>query len=109
MEKTEIINKAKEVLSPLETENIIKFLKGLNFNSIIGNPIILGLFLLLLFYAVIKRSKFILLFLFTCISVAALIHYTMPESGVMSLSTLLPFAGGGVAICAILIYFGFIK
>lgn len=109
MDKTELINKAKEVLSPFETENIVKFIKGLSFTVIIGNPFILGLFLLLFFYAVFKRSKFILLFLFTCVSVAALIHYTLPESGEMTLSTLIPFAGGGVVIGAVLIYFGFIK
>jgi hypothetical protein len=109
VEKTEIINKTKEALSPFETENIVKFVKGLSFSYIIGNPFILSLFLIIFFYAVFKRSKFILLFLFTCISVAALIHYTLPESGNMSLSSLIPFAGGGVAIGAVLIYFGFIK
>jgi hypothetical protein len=109
VEKAAIIDKTKEVLSPFETENIVKFIKGLSFNYIIGNPFVLGLFLIIFFYAVFKRSKFILLFLFTCITVAALIHYTLPESGDMSLASLIPFAGGGVAIGAVLIYFGFIK
>ena len=109
MEKTEIINKTKEVLSPFETENIVKFLKGLSFDTIFGHPLFLGFLLIVFFFAVFKRSKFLLLFLFTCFSVAALLHFFLPESGEMTLSSLLPFAGGGVAIGAVIIYFGFIQ
>jgi uncharacterized membrane protein len=109
MEKTEIIDKAKEVFSPFETENIIKFIKGLSFDTIFGHPLFLGFLLIVFFFAVIKRSKFLLLFLFACFSLAGLLHYTLPESGEFSVSSLLPFACGGVAIGAVLIYFGFIK
>ncbi len=109
MEKTQIIDKTKDVLSPFETENIVKFIKGLTFSTIFGNPVVLCILLIVFFFAVVKRSKFIILFLFTCVSVAALIHYTLPESGEMTLGTILPFAFGGVAIGAVLIYFGFIK
>jgi len=109
MEKTEIIDKTKEVLSPFETENIVKFIKGLSFDTIFGHPIFLGILLVVFFFAVIKRSKFLLLFLFTCVSVAALLHFFLPESGEMTLSSLLPFAAGGVAIGAVIIYFGFVK
>jgi hypothetical protein len=109
MEKTEIIDKTREVLSPFETENIVKFIKGLSFHSIITNPLLLGILLAVFFFAVIKKSKFLLLFLFACVSVAVLFHYALPEEGEMTLSSLLPFAGGGVAIGAVLIYFGFIK
>ncbi|HTP66811.1 MAG TPA: hypothetical protein VMJ66_15575 [Geobacteraceae bacterium] len=109
MDKSEIINRTTEALAPFETENIVKFIKGLTFSTIFGNPFILCFILVIFFFAVIKRSKFILLFLFACISGAALIHYTLPDSGEMSLSSLLPFAGGGVAIGAVLIYFGLIK
>jgi hypothetical protein len=109
MDHTEIINKTKEVLSPFETENIVKFIKGLTFSTIFGNPILLCILLVVFFFAVIKRSKFILLFLFTFISVAALVHYTLPDNGEMSPSSLLPFAGGALVIGAVLIYFSFIK
>ena len=109
MENADIINKTKDVLSPFETENIVKFVKGLSFETIFSHPLVLGIILVIVFYAIVKRSKFILLFLFTCISVAALLHYTLPEDGELTVSSLLPFAGGGVAIGAVLIYFGFIK
>ncbi len=109
MEKVEIINKTKDVLSPFETENIVKFVKGLTFSTVLGNPYILCILLVVFFFAVIKRSKFILLFLFSCISIAALIHYTLPDSGEMTPGTLLPFAGGALVIGGVLIYFGLIK
>ncbi len=109
MEQADMINKTKDALSPFETENIVKFAKGLSFSTIFSHPLVLCIILIVLFYAVIKRSKFILLFLFTCVSVAALLHYTLPESGEMTVGSLLPFAFGGVAIGAVIIYFGFIK
>jgi len=109
MEKTQIIDKTKDVLSPFETENIVKFIKELSFDTLFTHPIFLGILLVVFFFAVIKRSKFLLLFLFTCFSVAALLHFFLPESGEMTLSSLLPFAGGGVAIGSVIIYFGFIK
>ena len=61
------------------------------------------------FFAVIKRSKFVILFLFTLLSLMALVHYTLPEGGEMTASSLLPFAGGCLGIGAVLIYFTFIK
>ena len=109
MEKTELIDKTKEVLSPFETENIVKFMKELSFDTIFSHPIFLGLLLVVAFYAIFKRSKFLLLFLFTCFSVATLLHFFLPESGEMTLNSLLPFAGGGVVIGAVIIYFGFIQ
>ncbi len=109
MESSEIINKTKDALSPFETENIVKFIKGLTFSSIIGNPVILCILLAVFFFAVIKRSRFLLLFLFACITIACLIHYTLPDNGEMTLSSILPFVGGGLVIGAVIIYFGFIK
>ena len=64
---------------------------------------------ILLFYAVIKRSKFVILTLFTLFSLMLLIQYTLPTSGDLSLSSLLPFVFGGLAIGAVLIYFIFIQ
>jgi hypothetical protein len=109
MEKQEILTKTKDALSPFETENIVKFVKHLSFTTVIGNPWLIGILVIVLFYAIIKRSKFVLLFLFTFISLMFLIQYTLPESGEFTLSTLLPFVGGGLAIGSVLIYFTFVK
>lgn len=108
MEKQEILNKTKEVLTPFETENMVKFIKNLTVSAVLGNPWMLAILAIVLFYAVIKRSKFVLLFLFTFISLMLLIQYTLPAEGDFNLSSLLPFIGGGLVIGGVLIYFTFI-
>jgi FtsH-binding integral membrane protein len=110
MEKEPILNKTQEVFATLETENIVKVAKDLTFKTVMDNPLILALLAIVLSYAVIKRSKFILLFLFTLITLMALVHYTLPTSGDMtSLTSLLPFAFGCLGVGSVLIYFIFIK
>lgn len=109
MEKEQIIDKAQQVLSPFETENIIRFVKELTFKTVINNPWILALLVVVFFFAVIKRSKFVLLFLFTLLSFMALVQYTLPQAGELNVTTFLPFAFGCLGIGAVLIYFIFIK
>ena len=109
MEKEKIISRTQEVLSPFETENIVKFIKELTITTIFDNPLILGLLVVVFFFAVIKRSKFVLLFLFTLLSLMALVRYTLPAGADMTAPTLLPFAFGCLGIGAVLIYFIFIK
>ena len=109
MENQQILDKTKDVLTPFETENIIKFIKGLTLSSIIGNPWLLAILVVVLFYAVIKRSKVVLLSIFTLFCLILLIQYTLPAKGEMTLSSLLPFVGGGLVIGSVLIYFIFIQ
>ena len=109
MEKQEIIAKTTEALAPFETENIVKFVKELSFTTVMGNPWVLGILAVVFFFAIIKRSKFVLLFLFTLLSLMALVSYTLPEGGGVTVTGFLPFAGGCLAIGAVLIYFIFIK
>ena len=110
MEKQEMITKAKDTLSPFETENIIKFLQNLSLKSAMENPWIIGGFLIIFFYAVIKRSKFVLLSLFSVISLMVLIRYAFPPQGdELSLKSTLPFVFGGLLIGGVLIYFNFVK
>ncbi len=109
MEKEQIIAKTKEVLSPLETENVVHMVKELSFKTIMDNPWMLALLVVVFFFAVIKRSKFVLLFLFTLLSLLALIQYTLPTTAEMSAASLLPFAFGCLGIGAVLIYFVFVK
>jgi hypothetical protein len=109
MEKEKIIVRTQEVLSTFETEQIVRFLKELTIKTIFENPLILGLLIIVFFYAIIKRSKFVLLFLFTLLSLMALVHYTLPMGNEMTAMSMLPFAFGCLGIGAVLIYFTFIK
>ncbi len=109
MEKEQLITKTEEVLSPFETVNIIRMIKELSFKTMMDNPWILALLVVVFFYAVIKRSKFVLLFLFTLLSLLALVQYTLPMANEITATSLLPFAFGCLGIGAVLIYFVFIK
>lgn len=112
MEKERLVETAKEKLTPFETGNIIDFIQNLTLKSAMEHPLIIGVFLLFAVYAVVTRSKFILLFLFSVISIMLLVRYTLsPEvvGGGISLSSTLPFLGGGLLIGGALIYLAFIK
>jgi len=110
MDKAALLQKTAETLSPFETANMMDFIRHLTVKSAITNPWFIGIFLIIAFYAVVVRSKFVLAILFTAISLLLLIRYTMPAEGdSLALSTTIPFAFGGLAIGAVLIYFYFIK
>jgi len=109
MEKEKMISRTQEVLSPFETDQIVRFVKELSITTIFENPYILGILVIVFFFAVIKRSKFVLLFLFTLLSLMALVRYTLPMGAEMTATSMLPFAFGCLGIGAVLIYFIFIK
>lgn len=112
MQKEQMLDKAKEQLSPFETGHIVDFIQHLTLKSAMENPIIIIFFLIIAFYAIIRRSKFVLVFILGAIMIMLLIRYTLsPEQvgGELSVSTTLPFVGGGLAIGAVLIYLTFIK
>ena len=110
MEKEALIQKATETMSPFETAHIVQFLRSLTVRSALENPWIMGAFVILAFYAVVVRSKFVLCALFTAIALLLLIRYTMPADGdSLALSSTLPFAFGALAIGGFIIYLYFIK
>ncbi|MBJ6725396.1 hypothetical protein [Geomesophilobacter sediminis] len=110
MEKAALVEKTRDALRPFETANVVDFVKHLTVKSAITNPWFVTVFLILAFYAIIKRSKFVLSVLFTACALLLLIHYTLPtDSEGLTLSSTLPFAFGGLAIGAVLIYLYFIK
>ncbi|GAM10511.1 hypothetical protein OR1_02800 [Geobacter sp. OR-1] len=111
MEKEELLKKTEQAVSPFETENIINFINNLTFKSAMENPWIIGIFAVIFFYAIIKRSKPVLLFMFAAISIMFLVRFTLHgvEGNELTLSSTLPFAFGGLAIGGVLIYFSFIK
>jgi hypothetical protein len=110
MDKPAIMQKIMEALSPFETTNVIQFLRHVTVKSAITNPWFVGIFLVLAFYAVIVRSKFVLSILFTAATILLLLRYTMPAEGdSLTISSTIPFAFGGIGIGAVLIYLYFIK
>jgi hypothetical protein len=105
-----LIHKTEQILSPFETEHIVNFLRHLSVKAAITNPWFMGIFLVVAFYAIVVRSKFVLSMLFSAAALLILIRYTMPVEGDnLSVTSTLPFAFGGLALGGILIYLFFIK
>ena len=111
MEKESMLGKVQSALAPFETENIVIFMKHLTLKSAMENPLFIGIFLVFFFFAVIKRSKPVLLTLFAVIAIMFLVRFTLPveQGNELTLSSTLPFAFGALAIGSALIYFMFIK
>lgn len=110
MEKAAILQKTVDTLSPFETGHLLETMRHLTVKGAVTNPWFIGAFLVIAFYAIVVRSKFVLCALFTALSLLVLFHYTMPAEGDnFGLSTTIPFAFGGLAIGGVLIYFYFIK
>jgi hypothetical protein len=110
MEKSGILQKTIETLSPFETANLVEYLRHLSMKSALASPWFLTIFFITAFYAIVVRSKFVLSALFTALTLMVLVRYTMPTEGeTLALSSTLPFAFGGLAIGGVLIYLYFIK
>lgn len=110
MKKEQVLTRAKETLAPLETENIVNFVQNLTVQTFIDNPLLIVLFLVVLFYAVVRRSRFLLLFLFSFLSLLLLVRHTLPAGGEeLTARAMLPFAAGSLLIGAVIIYFTFVK
>ena len=112
MEKQQMLEQAKEKLTPFETSNIIDFIQHLTPESAMEHPLIVGAFVVIAIVAIVKKSKFALMFLFSVISIMLLVRFTLtPETsgGELSIASTIPFAVGGVVIGGVLIYMAFIK
>ncbi len=110
MDNQQMLEKTKETLHPFETEQVFNFIRTLSVKSAMEHPLFFVLILLFLTYGIVKRSKFVLLFLFAAVSIMLLVRFSMPVEGdELDLKSTLPFAFGGLAIGAALIYFTFIK
>ncbi|HEY3308727.1 MAG TPA: hypothetical protein VGJ93_09755 [Desulfuromonadaceae bacterium] len=110
MDKQQLTEKATEVFRPFETDNLIHTLQTLSLQQIFSNPVVLIVIALVLFFGIIKRSKTVLLTLFSLIALIVILRYAMPAPGEdLSLKSLVPFAFGGVFIGGVIIYFSLIK
>lgn len=110
MDKEKLIEKTTETLRPFETLNLIDTLQHLTVQKVFSHPVILIVIVAIFFFGVIKRSKTVLLSLFSLFCFAIIVRYALPAPGDdLSMSSLLPFIGGGMVIGCVVIYFSFIK
>ena len=110
MDKQQLAEKATETFRPFETDNLIHTLQTLSLQQIFSNPVVLIVIALVFFFGVIKRSKTVLLTLFSLIGLIVILRYAMPAPGEeLSLKSLVPFAFGGLAIGGVIVYVSLIK
>lgn len=112
MDKQQILDQAKDKLTPFETANIVDFIQHLTLKSAMEQPWIIGVFLLFAFYGVVRKSKVVLLFLFTGISIMLLVRFALAPDvvgGGLTVDSILPFVAGGLVIGGALLYFTFIQ
>jgi hypothetical protein len=110
MEKQQMIEKTTEVLRPFETFNLMTTMQSLTLSQIFTNPVVLIFIIAVLFFGILKKSMPVLLSLFFLIAMIVFMRYAMPAPGQeLTLSSILPFVGGGIAIGGVLIYFTMIK
>lgn len=110
MDKQQLIENATETLRPFETSNLIETMQHLSVKQVFSHPAVLVLIVVIFFFGVVKRSKTVLLSLFSLLCIAVIIRYAMPAPGDdLSTSSMLPFIGGGLMIGCVVIYFTLIK
>ena len=110
MEKQQLVDKAADILRPFETNNLIYTLQHLSVTQIFSHPAVFITIIVIFFFGVIRRSKAVLLSLFLLFCIAIIIRYAMPSpSDDLSMSSMLPFIGGGLLVGCIIIYFSLIK
>lgn len=109
MDKQQLTEKTTETLRPFETANLIDTMQHLNVKQLFSHPLVLILILAIFFFGVVKRSKTLLLSLFSLFCVAVIIRYAMPVPGDdLSFSSMFPFIGGGLLVGGVIIYFSLI-
>ena len=110
MEKQQFLDKTAETLRPFETGNLMTTIQNLSLEQIFTHPAVLIAIVAIFFLGVVKKSKTVLLTLFSMIGAIVILRYAMPAPGDdLSLKSLIPFAFGGVLIGGVVIYFSLIK
>lgn len=110
MDKQQLVEKATETLRPFETSNLIDTMQHLSVKQVFSHPVVLIIIIAIFFFGVVKRSKAVLLSLFSLICIAAIMRYTLPAPGDdLSMGSMLPFIGGGLLVGGVVIYFSLIK
>jgi uncharacterized membrane protein len=110
VEKQQVIEKTVEALRPFETSNLMTTMQNLTLAQIFSHPIVLIIIIGALFFGIFKKSLPVLLTLFFLIAMIVFMRYAMPAPGQeLSLTSVLPFVGAGLAIGGVIIYFTMIK
>ncbi len=110
MDKQQLLEKVTETLRPFETSNLMETMQHLSIKQIFSHPAVIIILVAIFFFGVVKRSKTALLSLFSLICFTTIMRYAMPAPGDnLTISSMLPFIGGGLLLGGVVIYFSLIK
>jgi hypothetical protein len=110
LEKQDLVDKTVETLRPFETQNLMDTIQNMTLQQIFSNWVLLLIICGLLFFGIYKRSKTVLLTLFSLVALIVMVKYTMPAPGAeFGLKNIIPFAAFGLGIGGVIVYFSFIK
>jgi len=110
MTKQQLIEKTVEVLQPFETDNLIEAMKHLSIKQVYSHPAVLFLIFSVFLFGIVRKSKAALLSLFSLVSCTVIMRYAMPVPGDnLSITSMIPFIGGGLLVGGVIIYFLLIK
>lgn len=110
MDKEKLVEKTVETLRPFETSNLIDTVQHLSVKQVFSHPLVLLAIAVIFFFGIVKRSKVVLLSLFSLICLAVIMRFAMPAPGDdLSMASMLPFIGGGLLVGGVVIYFSLIK
>lgn len=110
MDKQQLVEKTTEALRPFETANLITTMQTLTVKQVFSHPAVLFFIVVVFFFGVIRRSKPVLLTLFSLLGLIVIMRYAMPvQDDDLSFKSMLPFVGGGLVIGGVIIYFSLIK
>ena len=110
MDKQQLVEKTEQTLKPFETGNLIDTIQTISMAQLFDHPLLLISLLALLVFGVVRRSKLILLSMFSLCGLTLMVRYALPADGKeLTLSSILPFLGFGLVIGGVIIYFTMIK
>ncbi|MFH0810298.1 MAG: hypothetical protein V2A77_07515 [Pseudomonadota bacterium] len=85
---------------------------GLNAVEVIWNPYFIACFAMLCIFTLLRRMIRLIVVFVAAVGIVLLCHYTIPQGSgadLIQAPSLLKLAGGALAICALLVYFFFVR
>lgn len=106
------LSTARDLLENLRTENLMAALRGVNLGDLIYNPWFLSIFGAICLAAIVLKRQALFFLLLTTVGYACVIDYTLQKKPAIESAgsePVLVFAGGGVVLVFVFIYYLFLR
>ncbi|ABA89961.1 hypothetical protein Pcar_2725 [Syntrophotalea carbinolica DSM 2380] len=106
------LSTAREYLEALRTENMMEMLREVNLGDLIYNPWFLTVLGLICLVAILLKRQALFFLILSTVGYACVIDYTLQEKPAIESAgsqPVLVFAGGGVILVFLIIYYLFLR